>query len=270
VTHLVCLFAAFTLLSLPSLVAADTGFLDRSVTVSNETYRYQVYVPLDWNPQQRWPVILFLHGAGERGSDGALQTNIGLGPAIRADRTRFPAIVVFPQSRREQGWTLAPMQEQALAALEAVSKEFNGDADRTYLAGLSNGGSGALRIASRYPSRFAALIVICGRIEPTSPTIPERQQVADVDLHPFLQQPDAFAALAQVIRGIPIQIFHGDSDQTVPVEQSRRLFTGLQSVGAPVHYTEYPGVGHNSWDKTFAEPSLMPWLLAQRRKAGTN
>ena len=265
-THLACLFAALTLTSLPSLAAADTGFLDRTVTLNTETYRYQVYVPLDWNSQQKWPVILFLHGAAEKGTDGALQTNVGLGPAIRSDRTRFPAVVVFPQSRSEQNWTLAPMQEQALAALDAASKEFNGDADRTYLAGLSNGGSGVVRIASRYPSRFAAVIDICGRIEPASP----EGQIADAKLHPFLQQQDPFSALAKTISRIPIQIFHGSSDATVPVGQSRRLFTELQSIGAPAHYTEYPGVGHNSWDKAFAEPSLMPWLLAQRRKAGTN
>src|SRR5262245_59766544 len=112
-----------------STISADTGFLDRSVTVAGETDLYQVYVPRDWSSKQKWPVILFLHGAGERGHDGVLPTQVGLGAAIRRDRTRFPAVVVFPQARENQRWSDPPMLQSALAALDAVTKEFNGDVD---------------------------------------------------------------------------------------------------------------------------------------------
>ena len=98
--------------------ADETGFLNRTVKIGNETYRYQVYVPRDWNKNRKWPVILFLHGAGERGDDGFVQTEVGLGGAIRRHVDRFPAVVVMPQCRKNLWWTQDAMQEQAFAAFE--------------------------------------------------------------------------------------------------------------------------------------------------------
>ena len=117
----------------------DTGFLDRTITLQGVTYKYQVFVPDNWTPKQKWPMVLFLHGAGERADDGLQQTDIGIGTAIRNDRSRFAAIVVMPQCRKNLWWIQQPMEDLAIASLEAAAKEFHGDPQRTYLTGLSMG-----------------------------------------------------------------------------------------------------------------------------------
>src|SRR5437660_8063154 len=135
----------------------ETGFLNRTVAVDGVTYRYVVYVPMGWSADQKWPIVLFLHGAGERGDEGLAQSDVGLGKAIRTHPDRFPAVVVMPQCRKNDWWQSPAMEAQALAALDAASKEFNGDADRTYLTGLSMGGYGSWDVASKVPNRFAAV-----------------------------------------------------------------------------------------------------------------
>src|SRR5690606_27947035 len=121
----------------------QTGFLDRVVTVAGRTYPYQVYVPREYAAagERRFPVILFLHGAGERGDDGLAQTEVGLGPALRRHPSRYPAIVVFPQAPRDSAWT-GRVAEAAMAALERTEAEFRTDPDRVYLTGISMGGHG--------------------------------------------------------------------------------------------------------------------------------
>src|SRR6266700_4686330 len=118
----------------------QTGFLDRTITVAGTEYKFQVFVPDTWTKKQKWPVILFLHGAGERGDDGLVQTQVGIGRAIRMDRSRFPAVVVMPQCRKNVWWSQSPMDDLAMKALEAATKEFHGDPQRTYVTGLSMGG----------------------------------------------------------------------------------------------------------------------------------
>src|SRR6516162_5543550 len=131
-----CSFLALSLASAPhSAARTETGFLDRTISVQGTTYKYQVFVPDDWSPKQKWPIILFLHGAGERGSDGLLQTLAGLPQAIRMDRSRFPTVVVMPQCPRESWWPAPEMEAVALAALDAATNEFKGDPKRTYLTG---------------------------------------------------------------------------------------------------------------------------------------
>src|ERR1700693_3038117 len=115
----------------------ETGFLDRTITRQGVTYKYQVFIPDNWTPRQKWPVILFLHGSGERADDGLQQTDTGIGSAIRVDRTRIPAIVVMPQCRKNLWWVEPPMAELAIATLDAATKEFDGDISSTYLTGLS-------------------------------------------------------------------------------------------------------------------------------------
>lgn len=228
-----------------------TGFLDRSIVIAGNTYLYQVYVPRDWTSRRAWPVILFLHGAGERGRDGLRQTEVGLGAAIRFGRKRFPAIVVMPQVPDELAWTEPPMPQMAMAALDAASREFRGDRRRTYLTGLSMGGTGVWSLAADNPGRFAALVPICGRVMSTG--VGARSSAAT-----------SYDAMARRIGSVmPIWIFHGRDDDVVPVEESRRMYAALQAVGSGVRYTEYPGVGHGSWDPAYAEPELMTWLLSQ-------
>jgi predicted peptidase len=239
----------------------QTGFLDRTVSVSGRSYRYQVYVPADFRSKKSWPVILFLHGAGERGSDGLLQTDVGIGHAIRHDASRFPFIVVFPQCPKETIWADPDMQAQALAALDASINEFHGDRKHMYLTGLSMGGYGTWELASRNPGRFAALVPICGGVQPQKHWPQLHVTVVD-----DLKVTDPFAEIARRIGATPVWIFHGDADPLVPVEQSRHMAEALKAAGADYKYTEYPGVDHNSWDKAYAEPELVPWLLSKSLK----
>ncbi len=236
----------------------ETGFLDRTVDMGGTSVRYQVYVPADYATQDQWPVILFLHGAGERGSDGLLQTTVGLGPAIRQDPERFPAIVVFPQAPRDSHWVGAPA-DMALAALAQTMHEFNGDDDRVYLTGLSMGGHGTWYLAYRHTERFAAVAPICGYI-PDPPGF--RGSVPVVP-------PDSGAtvpAVARQLSNTPVWIFHGEMDAVVPVVGSREAATALEAVSASVRYTEYLGLNHNSWDATYASEAFTQWLFAQRRR----
>jgi len=236
----------------------QTGFLDRTIEISAITYHYQVYVPADYRSKKSWPVILFLDGAGERGSDGLLQTDVGIGHAIRQNRSRFPFVVVFPQCHREKIWGEADMYTLALAALDAAMKEFRGDREHVYLTGLSMGGFGTWELAARNPGRFAAIAPVCGGVQPLKEWPQLRVTVVD---DPKITDP--FAELARKIGKTPVWIFHGDADHAVPVEQSRQMAAALKAAGGTVKYTEYPGVDHNSWDKAYAEPELVPWLLAQ-------
>src|SRR5919109_1166396 len=165
------LLALTACVSTPVAPRRETGFLDRTVTVAGATYRYQVYVPAVYDPVRAWPVILFLHGGGERGSDGMLQTEVGLGAAIRRFRERYPAIVVMPQA--PAGPADVPVSvwqdasEVALGALDDALGELSADAARVYLTGMSQGGHGSWYLAYHHPQRFAALVVICGWVAET-------------------------------------------------------------------------------------------------------
>ncbi len=235
----------------------ETGFLDRTVTVGGATYRYQVYVPAHYASQPRWPVILFLHGAGERGADGLIQTNVGLAPAIRQNPARYPAIVIFPQVPTDSQWVGAPA-DAALAALAQTQKEFHTDPARVYLTGLSMGGHGTWYIAYRHPELFAAIAPICGwvvdmdRFRGSVPVVPAENGAA-------------LPALASRLAKMPIWIFHGEVDGAVPVAGSREPAAALKAASADVHYTEFLGMNHNVWDATYGSDEFTRWLFAQHR-----
>jgi len=238
----------------------ETGFLDRSITVQGTTYKYQVFVPDTWTPHEKWPVILFLHGAGERGEDGLQETDVGIGTAIRSNRSTIPAIVVMPQCRPNVWWMQAPMDDLAIAALNAAIKEFHGDVRRTYLTGLSMGGYGSWYLAEKYPGRFAALVVICGGIRPPAMALkanPELAKWTPAD------EPKSYADAAAKVGNTPVWIFHGADDDIVPVTESQRMYAAMKGIGADVHYTEFPGIRHASWDKAYDEPKLFPWLFSK-------
>lgn len=262
-TVLLCIsFLTFSLAlaSRSSARKQETGFLDRTLSLHGTTYKYQVFLPDDWSSKQKWPTILFLHGAGQRGSDGLLETDVGLPHAIRVNRSRFPTLVVIPQCLTDHWWTVSEMEEMALAALAAATKEFKGDLKRTYLTGLSMGAFGSWDLASRYPGKFAAVVPICGGI-----TTPEdlREKHPDWAKNSYADEPQSYALVAKKIGKTPVWIFHGSADDAVAVDYSRKMNSALEAAGGEVHYTEYPGVGHNSWDKAYAEPELMPWLLSK-------
>jgi predicted peptidase len=236
----------------------ETGFLDRTVTVAGQSYRYQIYVPADYPTKVKWPVILFLHGAGERGTDGLRQTTVGLGPAIRQESKRFPAIVVFPQAPPDSQWVGAPA-EMALAALTQTLAEFHGDRDRVYLTGLSMGGHGTWYLAYRHPEIFAAVAPICGWVTEL-PGFPGSVPVVPQDSGPPIP------ALARRLAKTPIWIFHGEMDAVVPVGGSREPAAALKALAVDARYTEYLGLNHNSWDATYASDTFVHWLFAQQRR----
>jgi predicted peptidase len=239
--------------ALPALAKKrDTGFLDRTVSIGGTEHKYQVFVPDNWTPKKQWPIILFLHGAGERGADGLAQTQVGIGRAIRIDRSRFPAIVVMPQCRKDIWWTDSKMEEVALKALEAAAKEFHGDSQHTYLTGLSMGGYGSWYLAGKFTGKFAAVVPICGGV-----LRPDQSRA---------QSPDdrtPYTEASKKVGATPVWIFHGADDPTVPVTESQRMAEAMKALGGEVHYTEYPGVGHNSWDHAYAEPELISWMLSK-------
>lgn len=243
---------------LASMQQVQTGFLDRTVTVGGTAFHYQVYVPADYASKPTWPAILFLHGAGERGSDGLLQTNVGLAPAIRQNPSRYPAIVVFPQVPRDSLWVGTPA-DVALAALQQTMREFHVDQKRVYLTGLSMGGNGTWYIAYRHPELFAAVVPICGWIR-DFPMFHGSQPVVPGD------SAQVMPLLVQKLGKTPIWIFHGEVDQVVNVNGSREPAAALKAAGADVRYTELLGMNHNSWDAAYASDEFVKWLFAQQRR----
>ena len=245
----------------PILPPQETGFLNRSIVLDGAEFRYQVYVPREFKRSGSWPVILALHGGGQYGSDGLLQTVHGLANSIRLHPERFPAIVVFPQSHADgtPGWQ-GKGGEAALAELDKAIAEFNGDRSRVYLTGFSAGGNGSWYLASHHPERFAALLVVCGFVTEF------RGKTSGV-LYPSVapSSPDPYAAVAKLVSTLPIWIFHGDADHNVSVEESKHMFAALKAIGANVQYTELPGMDHNVWDTAYGRADVIEWMLRQRR-----
>ena len=246
-----------------SAQTSETGFLNRSVVIDGAEYRYQVYVPREYARTTTWPIILALHGGGSYGRDGLRQTREGLAHAVRQHADRYPAVVVFPQSPPGGTPGFQGLGERiALAALDRSMTEFGADPSRVYLTGLSAGGNGAWYLAYHHGDRFAALVVVCGFVGEFTGTTSGVRYPAIVPA----SVTDPFAALAQRVSRLPIWIFHGDADPTVPVEESRRMTAALTAIGANVQYTELPGVGHNAWAPAYDRADLASWLFKQQRR----
>jgi predicted peptidase len=224
---------------------AGAGLLTRTVNVNGRSYTYQVYVPSALRGQKEVPVILFLHGIGQRGEGGFLSAQGAAAAIARQYLERVPAVVLLPQCARGLYWNDPEMERMVMAEVEQTTREFGADAKRLYLTGVSMGGYGAWYMASAHPETFAAVVSICGG----SP----------------LRTGDRFAPIARKVAGTPVWVFHGSDDAVVPVTESRQMVEALKHVeGARVRYSEYKGVGHNVWLKALGERELLPWLLAQR------
>lgn len=247
---LLCLGACF--LTVPAVAhPRDTGFLNRRIASNGTVYKFQVYVPEQWSADARWPVILFLHGRGERGSDGLDQTQVGLPAAIRSHPERWPFLVVMPQVPYNHWWTDPGMMAMAMAALKAATKEFRGDPQRTYITGLSMGAYGTWEMAKTYTGHFAAIVPVAGGVYWSYAPLRWR----DTGL------PAEYAAR---VGHTPVWLFHGTDDPVVISRQSVLLYEALKSAGGHVRLWEYIGMKHNAWDKAYAEPELPRWLLAHR------
>lgn len=207
--------------------------LEKKVTVDVRS-DYLLFLPKDYaKGRKRWPLILFLHGAGERGSDIESVRIHGV-PKILADQPDFPFIVVSPQCPADEWWSTTVLE----ALLDEVEKLYRVDKDRIYVTGLSMGGYGTWNLALASPDRFAAIAPICGGGKP---------------------------ALAKRLRRLPIWVFHGAKDEVVPISESQAMVEALKQCGGNVEFTVYPEANHDSWTETYNNPKLYQWFLSHRK-----
>ena len=232
----------------------ETGFLNRKIEVDGVTYRFQVYLPEEWrrDDNRSWPIILFLHGRGERGSEGMWQTQIGLPAEVRDHPERWPFVIVMPQCPLPDHWTDNKMLDMAMAALDQESEEFHGDPDRTYLTGLSMGGYGAWELARLHPRRWAAIAIAAGGIFWSYE--PDRWQ----------QSATLPTEYARVIGRTPIWLFHGSDDPVVALRQDDLMFDAFKAGNGNIRLWVYQGLQHDCWTRAFNEPELPRWLLGHR------
>lgn len=215
------------------------GFQLRTLqTPGHGPRKYTLYLPANYNEAKSLPTILFLHGSGERGEDGVVSAQVGLGPAVLARQANFPAIVIFAQAK--ETWAAdKPDAQAALAVLDEVAARFKVDPNRIVLTGLSMGGRGSWEIAAAHKGRFSAVVPICSPVKIES---------------------------AGALKTVPIWSFVGDADRVDTVRSMRAMADKLQVEGANSRYTEYRGVGHNSWDRAYNSQELFDWMMAQKRK----
>ncbi|HVC47519.1 MAG TPA: alpha/beta hydrolase-fold protein [Terracidiphilus sp.] len=232
----------------------ETGFLNRSLVFRGVVYHFQVYVPESYirSDHHRWPIILFLHGRGERGSEGMWQTQVGLPEAVRDHPERWPFLIVMPQCPQGHYWTDPDMMGMALSALDQESEEFHADPNRTYLTGLSLGGYGAWELASRNPRRFAAIAIAAGGIFWSY--APER----------WRQSATLPAQYAAAIGHTPVWLFHGSQDHIVSPRESELMYSAFKAAGGDIRLWVYLGLHHNCWTRAYDEPDLPRWLLDHR------
>jgi len=252
----------------------ETGFLKRTVTVGDGQRGYRVYLPEDFNPKKKYPVILYLHGSKHWGEDNEGQLE-GFGlpammrPGGRVTTKLEPKLLssfigVFPQSRTETPWS-GEMAEYAVKALDQTVAEFKADARRLYVTGFSLGGYGSWYVAAKYPGKFAAIVPIGGNIK-----IPERfpraflEKYFPPDMLALYDAKDPHAVFVNRAGNTPVWIFHGEKDEQVPVSDARSTAEALKAADISVQYTEYKGAGHFIFDKAYTEPGFWKWLLKQR------
>jgi predicted peptidase len=199
---------------------------------------YLAYLPADYgkDKEKKWPLLLFLHGSGESGSD-VEKVKVHGPPKLLAAGQQMPFIVISPQCpNAREGWD----PEALRLLLDEASEKYTVDPDRVYLTGLSMGGYGTWALAAAFPERFAAAAPICGGGRPRS---------------------------AGRLKGLPMWVFHGAKDATVPLSQSQEMVDALKAAGGDVRFTIYPEAGHDSWTETYNNPELFTWLLSHKRGA---
>ncbi len=213
--------------------------------VQNLEARYLLFLPADYKakPRQRWPMILFLHGAGERGSN-VWKVAVHGPPKIVKDKPDFPFILVSPQCPVGETWSV----EVLLNLLDEITSTYRVDTNRIYLTGLSMGGYGTWKLGLLYPERFAAMAPICGGGEILNVLLANRTK-------------------ADAVKSMGIWAFHGGQDPVVPVEESERMIQALKRIGCKdVKLTVYPEAKHDSWTETYNNPEFYDWLLAHSRR----
>ena len=250
-------FISFALVLLSTLISyAQKTFEPHSITTKDGySLNYRVLEPEHIKPRKKYPLVIFLHGMGERGNDNTLQLKHGAEMFLNpVNREKYPAFVIFPQCPEDKMWAYSsyPLQlenlpeeditEPMTAVKELIDKYLDNpavDASKVYIMGLSMGGIGTFDIVARYPETFAAAISICGA---------------------------ARTDRLKVTKRVHWRLFHGDADNVVPVNCSRSAYKALKESGADVEYIEFPGCSHGSWNPAFNRPDFMKWLFRQRKR----
>jgi predicted peptidase len=219
-----------------------------------EKLGYRLLKPKDYDPNRKYPLVLFMHGAGERGDNNKAQLVHGMNDFASDEvMSKYPAFVIAPQCPNNKKWVevdwsaakhTSPEKpsislQLTFDAMAALQKEFSIDDKRIYVTGLSMGGYGTWDAAARRPDYFAAAAPICGGGDEGD---------------------------AKKLAKVPIWAFHGDKDGAVKVERTRNMIAAIKEAGGEPKYTEYPGVGHDSWSATYRNPEFYAWLFAQQRK----
>lgn len=231
---------------LTSIGKRQGEILTKNVQTATGNFDYQIYLPHGAEKKANLPVIVFLHGIRERGTNGFVPTDGAIGKFLRHYLKQVPAIVLLPQCRPGKYWSDPAMDEMVIKALAQSVEEYRADTERVSLVGVSMGGYGVWHFAAAYPKKFAALVSICGGSS--------------------IMHGDRFAPIAQKVDKTPAWLFHGAEDNIVPVTESRLLAAAIKANHGDVKYSEYPGVGHNVWLNALGDKSLLPWILAQHRE----
>ncbi len=225
-----------------SVIPPPTQLLARALTNGTPRLPYRLFVPTNYTASQEYPLVLFMHGAGEVGTDNLMQLSVN--PQVLAfvsygRQAISPALLAAPQCPSDRVWYDPIMRGRVSDLLDDLTKEFSIDTNRIYITGLSLGGMGTWSLLDTTPTRFAAAIPVCGA--------------------------DTNEAICYQYAQVPIWNFHAANDSTVPVSYSRSMVNALRRAGSPVLYTEYASGGHGIWAQAYATPGLAEWAFAQTR-----
>lgn len=246
----------FCMLKMSSGIAQENNYQAFSYTKKEAVLPYRLLLPENYSPDKKYPLLLFLHGAGERGTDNLSQLIHGSSLFLNSSfRKKYPAIVVFPQCPKNSYWSSVdrngqndfsflkkPKKNTPLALVEGLLKQLRSsyavDKNKIYVGGLSMGGMGTFELVFRNPKMFAAAFAICGGAHPKT---------------------------ARRVRRPAWRIDHGQDDPVVPIIHSDRMVKALQEENASVLYFSYPNVNHDSWNNVFSDSSFLPWLFEQKK-----
>jgi predicted peptidase len=254
--------AVMAIVAFAAFAQVNEKFQAKTFSSTGIQLPYRILYPKNFDTAKQYPLVLFLHGSGERGSDNQKQLTHGA-KLFAADSVMesYPAIVVFPQCPADSYWANIdeqnqpdgsrtfdfPARSKPTPAMSAVMQLLDSlvrlsyiDRNRIYVGGLSMGGMGTFELLARKPKQFAAAFPICGGGNPKN--------------------------AKRYAQRVNIWVFHGAADNVVPLYHSQRMVDAIKQAKGDVRFTVYPGVGHNSWDNAFAEPELLPWLFSNRKK----
>ncbi|MFH0866109.1 MAG: prolyl oligopeptidase family serine peptidase [Bacteroidota bacterium] len=240
----------------PFVYGQSDSLFEKHIFISkqNDTLPYRLMRPQACDTTKKVPLVLFLHGAGERGNDNNMQfVNGAKNFATDYNRGKYPCYMLVPQCAKSYRWVETDWKlpshvmpdkpsvylSRTMLLVDSLIKNLNIDTNRIYITGLSMGGFGTWDAISRWPGKFAAAVPVCGGGD---------------------------TAKASVIKDIPVWAFHGDIDKVVMVSRSRNMINAIKKAGGSPKYTEYTGVGHNCWNSAYSDQSMIEWMFAQNKK----